>query len=152
VVNAFSISIEAAPDETELKQLEAALFAFNRTAAGHEGYRPIVCLLRDAHGAMVGGITGSAHHRWFSIDLFWVREDVRGLGHGSRLLKTAEQEAIRHGCLRAHLDTHSFQAPGFYLKHGYEVFGELPDFPHGQSRLFMTKRLEDQTGAKQDAS
>jgi hypothetical protein len=39
------------------------------------------------------------------------------------------------------LDTFSFQAPGFYLKHGYEVFGELPGFPAGHTRFYLKKAL-----------
>lgn len=41
----------------------------------------------------------------------------------------------------AYLDTFSFQAPGFYQRAGYRVFGELPDFPAGHRRYFMTKEL-----------
>jgi hypothetical protein len=43
--------------------------------------------------------------------------------------------------MHAYLDTFSFQAPDFYKKLGYEVFGELQDFPHGHQRYFMKKRL-----------
>jgi hypothetical protein len=37
------------------------------------------------------------------------------------------------------LYTISFQAPGFYLKHGWRVVGEVPCDPPGTSRVFMTK-------------
>ncbi|GAQ00024.1 hypothetical protein NIES2104_65890 [Leptolyngbya sp. NIES-2104] len=39
------------------------------------------------------------------------------------------------------MDTFSFQAPEFYQKLGYTVFGELPDFPIGHRRLFLKKVL-----------
>jgi hypothetical protein len=33
------------------------------------------------------------------------------------------------------------QAPGFYERHGYQVFGELDNFPTGHQRYFLTKTL-----------
>jgi hypothetical protein len=33
------------------------------------------------------------------------------------------------------------QAPGFYKKHGYQVFGKLQNFPAGHQRYFLTKKL-----------
>jgi len=53
----------------------------------------------------------------------------------------AEDEARHRGAKNAYLDTFSFQAPDFYKKHGYRVFGELQDFPPGHQRHFLTKRL-----------
>jgi hypothetical protein len=53
----------------------------------------------------------------------------------------AEAEARQRGAQHAYLDTFSFQAPGFYKKHGYQVFGELQDFPPGHQRYFLTKQL-----------
>jgi hypothetical protein len=35
----------------------------------------------------------------------------------------------------------SFQAPGFYERHGWKRFGEIPCHPPGTSRIFMTKAL-----------
>jgi len=31
--------------------------------------------------------------------------------------------------------------PNFYKQHGYQVFGELQDFPPGHQRYFLTKQL-----------
>ncbi len=53
----------------------------------------------------------------------------------------AELEARQRGARCAYLDTFSFQAPDFYKKQGYEVFGELRDFPEGHRRYFLRKQL-----------
>ncbi|RQX83694.1 hypothetical protein DF034_05110 [Burkholderia anthina] len=39
------------------------------------------------------------------------------------------------------LDTFDFQARTFYEKRGYVRFGELPDYPVGHTRIFLTKKL-----------
>ena len=68
-------------------------------------------------------------------------ESLRGQGYGAHLLEAAEAEAIERGCKRALLDTHSFQSPDFYRRHGYEIYGALEDFPGEHQRLYMRKRL-----------
>ena len=97
--------------------------------AGDDGSRPFAVFLRDPRDAIVGGMTGSTFWRWLGADLDWVRDGLRGQGRGERPLAAAEDEAIRRGCEHAFLDTHSFQVPACYLKRGYEIFGQLPDFP-----------------------
>ena len=49
--------------------------------------------------------------------------------------------AASRGCFAATLDTHSFEALGFYQKRGYEVFGTLEDYPPGHTKYFLRKRL-----------
>jgi hypothetical protein len=39
------------------------------------------------------------------------------------------------------LYTISFQAPRFYERLGWRIFGEVPCDPPGTSRVFMTKQL-----------
>jgi ribosomal protein S18 acetylase RimI-like enzyme len=75
------------------------------------------------------------------VNLLWVSERLRGKGHGTRLIEAAEALAVERGAFGATLETHSFQAPDFYTKRGYEVFGRLEDFPPGHAKLFLRKRL-----------
>jgi ribosomal protein S18 acetylase RimI-like enzyme len=60
----------------------------------------------------------------------------------------AEAEAIRRGCHNIVVDTHSFQAPGFYQKLGFEIVGVYPEYPRGHLLLNMAKKLT----AKHDLS
>ena len=78
---------------------------------------------------------------WLYIDLLWVKDELRGLGYGHRILTLVEQEARQLGAKNAFMDTFSFQAPDFYKQHGYQVFGELNDFPPGHQRYFLKKQL-----------
>jgi hypothetical protein len=53
----------------------------------------------------------------------------------------AEEEARQRGCTRAVLSTLHFQAPGFYLKQGWEVAARIECEPPGHTRFYMTKNL-----------
>ena len=70
-----------------------------------------------------------------------VREQRRRAGVGARLLRAAEDEALRRGCHSAWLDTFSFQALPFYQRHGYTVFGALDRYPTQHTRYFVRKAL-----------
>jgi hypothetical protein len=47
----------------------------------------------------------------------------------------------RRGCRVIHLASFTFQAPGFYARHGFEPFARLEDLPAGHANVFMIKRL-----------
>jgi ribosomal protein S18 acetylase RimI-like enzyme len=58
-------------------------------------------------------------------------------------MKKAEEIAANRGCLGIRLDTFSFQAPGFYEKLGYRIFGRLANHPKGHERIYYFKELPD---------
>jgi GNAT superfamily N-acetyltransferase len=118
------------------------LVAFNVSRAGDGGHRPLAALVKDAAGAVVGGLWGATYWQWLFIQYFWVPEGLRGRGLGAEVLRRAELEARFRGCRGVWLDTFSFQAPAFYERHGYRVFGTLDDYPPGHHRIFLTKRLD----------
>jgi GNAT superfamily N-acetyltransferase len=101
----------------------------------------VAVLAQDEQGQLVAGVIGWMWGQCVEINYLWVQPDRRGRGYGRRLLQTIEAEAQRQGCHTAMLDTYTFQAPGFYQKFGYEVFGVVDGFPNGYQKLFLKKRL-----------
>ncbi len=139
----YEITFEADAAEEEVAILSEGIMEYNRSKVGGTPKAPLTFFLRDAEGRVVGGVYGnySGSSGWLYVSVLWVSEGARGRGHGSRLLQSIEREAMRRGCTDAYLDTFSFQAPEFYKRLGYVVFGELEDFPKGHSRIFLRKRL-----------
>ena len=114
------ITLDEAPSREDRKALERAIDDFNaRTVPGRD--HRFALLLRDAEGALAGGLDGVISWVWLFVDNLWVHDAVRGQGYGRDLLARAERHAHGQGCHSAWLDT--FQALGFYQKCGYSVFG-----------------------------
>ncbi|WP_052402552.1 GNAT family N-acetyltransferase [Muricoccus aerilatus] len=136
----MQIEVTAAATEADRDVILSGLLDFIRAEAGVVGM-PLAVLVRDEAGLVVGGLTGRTSGAWLFVELFWLPETLRGSGLGTRVLLAAETEAQTRGCLGSHLDTYSFQAPGFYRKLGYEVFGIIEDHPPGHQRFWMRKRF-----------
>jgi GNAT superfamily N-acetyltransferase len=99
----------------------------------------IAVMLCNETGAWMGGVCGSVAWGWLEVDDLWIREDMRGGGRGSELLRRIEAEAARRGATRSRLSTFSFQARPFYERHGYRVVGTMDDFPPGGAMYWMRK-------------
>jgi GNAT superfamily N-acetyltransferase len=113
----------------------------NIAATGHAAYYPVGLYLRDGREEVLGGLLGEIWGGSLYVSHLWVAEAARGAGHGTRLLQAAERYAIERGCQGAFLGSFSFQAPAFYQKQGYEVFGVLEDHPPGHRMFLLKKRL-----------
>ncbi|MGD1949461.1 MAG: GNAT family N-acetyltransferase [Leptolyngbyaceae cyanobacterium] len=135
----LEIAINPQPDEIEF--VTQQVIEFNRSRVDQGNYKPLIIFLQDSDNRIAGGIIGETYWQWLYVDLLWVSEAFRGQGYGDALLAAAEQEAINRECQYAYLNTFSFQAPEFYQKRGYVIFGELPDFPQGHKRYFLKKEL-----------
>ena len=136
----YTITVEPDAGPEMEKVLVDGLVAYNTAQAGSSNHQGLFVVLRDSGGRICGGISGATNWNWLFIKLLWVSEALRGQGLGRSLMARAEQEAVAHGCQHIYLDTFSFQARGFYEGLGYEVFGQLEDFPPGQTRYFLQKR------------
>jgi len=136
------VTLTDAPTAEEEHVVGAGLAGFNERQSGIRDSRPLAVIVRDPRTKQpVGGLTGRTSLGLLFVDLFFLPDDLRGDGLGSRLLRLAEDEARQRGCVAAVLYTISFQAPGFYERHGYRVLGTVPCLPPGTSRIFMTKPL-----------
>ena len=134
--------VEDEPRLEEVAALDERLHRYNVSATGHDDGRWLAIFVRDAAGAVVAGLHGWTWGGTAFIRTLWVRDDLRGHGLGVRLVTAAEREAVHRGCRVMHLDTHSYQAPGFYRRLGYEEIGALPGWPgEGSTRIFFRKAL-----------
>lgn len=114
------------PDTRDHEALLRSLVRDNTTRGGPSGYRNIAIIVRDPDtGEVSSGVWGSILYGWLFIELLYVALSDRRRGLGSRLLAAVESAAREQGCMGVWLTSYTFQAPGFYKKHGYEEFGEL---------------------------
>ena len=137
----LEIVFDPLPPDPLRQYITDRLSAFGIARTGADAWHPIGFFLKSSEGEWLGGLLGGAWGGWMKVQFLWLDEAARGQRHGSRLMDAAEDYAIRRGCFAANLETHSYEALGFYQKRGYEVFGVLEDYPPGHTKYFLRKRL-----------
>lgn len=110
-------------------------------AAISANYEEISLALKDGEGKVIGGFIGEYCWDWIEVHILWVDESHRGEGCGSKLLQAAESIAVEKNCSWIKLNTFSFQAPGFYEKHGFQVVGIIDHSPHGFKHYYLAKKI-----------
>jgi ribosomal protein S18 acetylase RimI-like enzyme len=137
----LTVELVENPQYADIDSIFSLIRAYNDTRVDvWQPYR-LGIFARDSHSQMLGGIHIVLARGWMYLDCIAVAETMRHHGLGSRLLTMAESEARTRQCHRAWLETYSFQAPAFYERHGYRIFGALDDYPVGHQRYFMQKVL-----------
>ena len=137
----LNIELTTSPTPDALQFIGNGLQQYNLAFVPTDGDLPFAVLLRDEEGHLYGGLVAKAGRGWLKIGSLWVEEALQGQGYGRQLVALAEAEGVRRSCHSAYLDTFSFQAPDFYEKCGYEIFGTLEAFPEPHKRFFMRKSL-----------
>lgn len=139
----YTVSLEADAEtkESDITALIVGLTEFNAIQAGGELPRYLLATARNSEGILSGGLFGATYLGWLQVQAVWLSDTLRGQGFGRDLMKIAEEEAVRRGCMRAFLETYSFQALPFYERCGYQIFSRLSDFPIGGARYALTKDL-----------
>jgi GNAT superfamily N-acetyltransferase len=128
-------------DQPEWGIIGQGLTEYNTQMAGEDHGQNLCFVLKTPDGEIVGGVISATYWDWLYVNLIRIKDDLRSQGFGRQLLESAEEKARQRGAKQAYLDTFSFQAPEFYQKQGYQIFGELTDFALGHTRYFMKKTL-----------
>lgn len=84
----------------------------------------------------VGGMLGTAE-----VGHFWVAGAAQRKGVGSRLLQAAEDAARGEGFVHILVRAYDFEAPGFFLRQGYQQLAALPGGPQAAGLVWLAKPL-----------
>jgi GNAT superfamily N-acetyltransferase len=136
-----ALAILTDPSPGDIQFLDDRLYDFNAAATGLRNGAYLTIFVRDDAGTIVAGLHGSTWGDCCEIRLLWISADRRRNGLGSRLLAAAEAEARRRGALQVLLSSHTFQAPAFYHRHGYETLFVLDGYPSPHGQHWLRKRL-----------
>ena len=151
-IDAMTWQLARDSDERRESELEARLVEHNRAASvvirlrferDNLHARPVQAYAIEEAGRLIGGCAGSTVDvwHWLTVDTMWVEPSRRGQGIGRELLAEVESQARERGCRWARLNTWEFQAPGFYERLGYVVYGREIDYPPGHINHLMRKDL-----------
>jgi GNAT superfamily N-acetyltransferase len=136
-----NLGVEPAPDPRDVQFLIDRIIEYNCQVTGFHDGELLAIFSHGDRGEIQAGLSGFTWGGVCKIEWLWVSDALRGQGIGRGLMAQAEEEARRRGCLKIVLDTHSFQAPGFYQKLGFKTVGSLADFPRGHHQFFLEKEL-----------
>ena len=137
----INFRITADGNEQDINDIFEMLKEYNLSNREESKNVPLGIFYEDAQGKKLAGLTGETFGNWLCIHYLFVEEHMRKEGVGSKLLLAAEEEARNRGCKYAFVDTFSFQAPEFYIKHGYKEVFALNDYPYTGKRFYYTKEL-----------
>jgi ribosomal protein S18 acetylase RimI-like enzyme len=128
---------------TDMAAVETGLLAYNEAHLGKINYQKLGILVKNGRNDVVGGLVGASFCGWVYITTVWVADEYRHQGIGKKLMALAEEEGRRRRCHHVRLETSEVQAPDFYFKLGYSVFGVLDDYPEGVKLYFFQKALKE---------
>ena len=133
--------VESDPDPEHARFLEDQLYRFNLQATGITDGDLLAVSLHGPDGGVVGGAYGWTWGGTCYVRHLFVPASMRNQGHGTRIMRAVEQEAVARRCEQIMLETHDFQAPAFYRRLGFATVGTVADYPRGHQYLTMLKRL-----------
>lgn len=92
---------------------------------------------------IIGGAIGYIKYGWYFLSDFYLNEKYRKKGLGSQIIQKIEEFALSNHAIGVRLSSWDFQAPKFYQKLGYTIWGEFKDCPLGTTCYYLFKRLDE---------
>ena len=142
MVMSYTITVDYAPSQADNAVVQEGLILSYELLMGESRDKEFSIFIKNATGEIVGGMQAHFDTESVYIEMLWVAEQLRKQGFGKKMLDAAEQEAVKNGCKYSTLDTWSFQAEAFYVKNGYERIGEIKNYWHEHSRIFLRKKIK----------
>lgn len=128
----------------EREQVDAGFAAYGLEHGNLPHAKEVIGLVALDGERLAGCAFGrtSDSRRWFYLSDLYVEKPYRGQRLGEQLLAAIEAMAATIGGERIWVWTAGFEAPGFYQKHGYTIFVEMPGwYTNGHSRFGLWKNL-----------
>ncbi len=107
---------------------------FGADTHGHEDF---VFVMHDDNGDFLGGAQGRIFSEWLCLYSLYSTRAVPGVG--TRLMDHVEAFAREKKCKGVQLSSFEFQAPDFYKKRGYDVYGEVENFAGAYKNIYLKK-------------
>jgi GNAT superfamily N-acetyltransferase len=128
--------VDASPDDVDwvLDRLGAA-------SAEKLGSSEQVVVLAVDSGERVGGALAWKNGSVLDIDALWVEPSARGGGLARRLLTLLEQRGRELGCHTVVVESATSEAPGLYLRSGYQELARVQLGPR-EHRFYLMRLLE----------
>lgn len=139
--NSSRFSIDDNPTDEEMKIVNAGLG--NYVKAHTARYKPgikILLIVKDKKDNLIGGLLAFTAIRNMVVEHLWLEEHYRGRGLGRKLLFEAERIAKENNCIASQTWCLSFQAPEFFTKLGYDVFGVSDGYPDPIQEYYFIKK------------
>ncbi len=136
-------SITANASQEEMKIVGAGLHNYVREYIRARKYTPgrAINLVVKDKDKVVGGLLAWTPIMNLAIEQIWLDEGYRGLGYGTKLVLEAERIAKENKCIACQTYALSFQAPEFFQKLGYKVFGVDDGYPDPIKEYYFIKKF-----------
>lgn len=135
----YQISYEANPTSEDIQLLNDGIMHQAKEKKGMSQLNFFAFFIRDEDNNIVGGCAGDNMYGCLYVGQLWVKETLRGMGYGTKLMQKAETLAKESHCNFIAVNTFDWEALDFYKKLGFHVEFERKGFDKDSIFYFLRK-------------
>lgn len=135
----YHFEYQSAPKDEDARFLFEGITAEAALKKKMERIKPFGIFIKDSNGRIFGGATGVTYYGCLYLDMLYLKEELRGVGLGKKLMQEAEKLGHERGCSFATVNTMDWEALPFYQKLGYVI--ELVREGYAkESKMYMLRK------------